>query len=100
MKEIEGSYALVILTDNKLIGVRDVNGIRPLCIGKRDDSYFLASESCAFDVAGAELIRDVEAGEIVEGLKRSVGLDLICAGCFDGNYSSEKIKEQVYNYEI
>ncbi|AIS51768.1 amidophosphoribosyltransferase PurF [Thermoanaerobacter kivui] len=65
IKQIRGSYALVILTDNKLIGIRDVNGIRPLCIGKKDDTYFLSSESCALDVIGAELIRDVEAGEIV-----------------------------------
>jgi amidophosphoribosyltransferase len=65
IKQIKGSYALVILTDNKLIGIRDVNSIRPLCIGKKDDTYFLSSESCAFDVIGAELIRDVEAGEIV-----------------------------------
>lgn len=65
MRQIKGSYALVILTDHKLIGVRDVNSIRPLCIGKKGDTYFLASESCAFDVIGAKLIRDVEAGEIV-----------------------------------
>lgn len=55
----------MILAANKLIGIRDVNSIRPLCIGKKDDTYFLSSESCAFDVIGAELIRDVEAGEIV-----------------------------------
>ncbi|MDI3529989.1 MAG: amidophosphoribosyltransferase, partial [Thermoanaerobacter sp.] len=65
IKQIKGSYALVILAANKLIGIRDVNSIRPLCIGKKDDTYFLSSESCAFDVIGAELIRDVEAGEIV-----------------------------------
>jgi amidophosphoribosyltransferase len=73
MKIIKGSYSLVLLMDNKLIGVRDLNGIRPLCLGKKEDTWYLASESCALDVIGAELIRDVEPGEIViideEGLK-------------------------------
>ncbi|MDD3243747.1 MAG: amidophosphoribosyltransferase, partial [Eubacteriales bacterium] len=61
-----GSYALVIMTKDKLIGVRDPLGIRPLVLGKTDDgAYVLASESCAFDAVGAELIRDVHPGEIV-----------------------------------
>jgi amidophosphoribosyltransferase len=70
---VKGSYAIVMLTENKLIGVRDPNGIRPLCIGKLNDSYILCSESCALDAVGAELIRDVKPGEIViideKGLK-------------------------------
>lgn len=65
VKEIKGSYALVILTPKKLIGIRDPYGIRPLCIGKLENSYVLASESCAFDAIGAEFIRDVNPGEIV-----------------------------------
>lgn len=65
IQAIKGSYAIVILTENKLIGVRDPNGIRPLCIGKMNDSYILSSESCALDSVGAEFIRDVEPGEIV-----------------------------------
>ncbi len=65
MKEIKGSYALVILTPKKLIGIRDPFGIRPLCIGKIDDSYVLASETCALDAVGAQYLRDVEPGEIV-----------------------------------
>ncbi|WP_010294457.1 amidophosphoribosyltransferase [Clostridium senegalense] len=73
MQAIKGSFAITILTENELIGVRDPYGIRPLCIGKIKDSYVLASESCALDATGAEFIRDVEAGEIVvidkEGLK-------------------------------
>lgn len=64
-KIIKGSYALVITYDDKLVGVRDPLGIRPLCIGKIDGGYVLASESCAFSVMGAEFIRDVEAGEMV-----------------------------------
>ncbi len=65
MKEVQGSYALVILTPNKLLGIRDPLGIRPLCIGKIDDSYVMASETCALDAVQAEYIRDVEPGEIV-----------------------------------
>ena len=65
VQAIKGSYAIVILTNNKLIGVRDPHGIRPLCIGKLDDSYILCSESCALDAVGAELVRDVDPGEIV-----------------------------------
>lgn len=65
MKDIKGSYALVIVTPKRLIGIRDPHGIRPLCLGKLDNSYLLASESCAFDAVGAEFIRDVIPGEIV-----------------------------------
>jgi amidophosphoribosyltransferase len=65
MEDIRGSYSLVVMTENKLIGVRDPYGVRPLCIGKVGDSYVLASESCALDTVGAEMVRDVEAGEIV-----------------------------------
>lgn len=65
IQAVKGSYAIVILTENKLIGVRDQNGIRPLCIGKLNDSYILCSESCALDSIGAELVRDVRPGEIV-----------------------------------
>lgn len=65
MQAIKGSYAIVILTEDKLIGVRDPNGIRPMCIGKIGEDYILSSESCALDSVGAELIRDVEPGEIV-----------------------------------
>jgi len=70
---IKGAYSLAILTPKKLIGARDPLGMRPLCIGKKEDSYILASESTAFNAVGATLIRDVEPGEIViisdEGIK-------------------------------
>ncbi len=65
LNEIEGAYCLVILTDDKLIGVRDPNGFRPLCLGKKDGAFCLASESCAFDINGAEYIRDIEPGEVI-----------------------------------
>ena len=63
--QIQGGYALVMLTQNVLIGVRDPFGIRPLVIGKLKDSYIFASETCALDIIGAKFIRDVENGEIV-----------------------------------
>ena len=63
--QIQGGYALVILTQNILIGVRDPYGIRPLVIGKIKNSYVFASETCALDIIGAKYVRDVENGEIV-----------------------------------
>jgi len=63
--KIQGGYALTILTNKKLIGVRDPFGIRPLVIGKLNKSYVLASETCALDIIGAKFIREVENGEIV-----------------------------------
>ena len=63
--QIEGAYALVTLTNKKLIGVRDPLGIRPLVIGELDGYYILASETCAFDIIGATFVREVENGEMV-----------------------------------
>ncbi|MDO4167027.1 MAG: amidophosphoribosyltransferase [Eubacteriales bacterium] len=65
MGRIKGAYSLVVASPRKLIGARDPFGFRPLCIGKRDNAYFLSSESCALDTVGAEFVRDVEPGEIV-----------------------------------
>jgi amidophosphoribosyltransferase len=62
---IQGGYALVMMTQNILIGVRDPYGIRPLVIGKLKNSYVFASETCAFDIIGAKFVRDVENGEVV-----------------------------------
>lgn len=65
MKKIKGAYSLVVMSPRKLIGARDPQGFKPLCIGKRDNAYILASESCALDTIGAEFVRDVLPGEIV-----------------------------------
>ena len=62
---IKGAFALTMTMGNMLIGIRDPYGIRPLVLGKTDDNYILASESCALDVLGAELIRDINPGEMV-----------------------------------
>jgi len=63
--KIQGGYALTVLINKKLIGIRDPFGIRPLVIGKLNKSYVLASETCAFDIIGAKYIREVENGEII-----------------------------------
>ena len=65
LMQIEGAYALVCLIDNKMIGVRDPLGIRPLVLGKLDNAYILASETCAFDIIGADYVRDIQPGEMV-----------------------------------
>ncbi len=65
MKKICGAYSLVVASPRKLIGARDPHGFHPLCIGKRDNAYILASETCALDTIGAAFVRDVEPGEIV-----------------------------------
>ncbi|PWB93700.1 MULTISPECIES: amidophosphoribosyltransferase [Methylosinus] len=73
LRSIEGAYALVVLSNKKLIGARDPLGIRPLVIGELDGKYILASETCALDIIGARFVRDVENGEVVviseEGLE-------------------------------
>ena len=65
LNSINGAYSLLLMTIDKLIGVRDPFGIRPLVLGKYKNSYVLSSESCGLDIIGAELIRDVEPGEII-----------------------------------
>jgi amidophosphoribosyltransferase len=73
IRQVEGSYALVCLTNDMMIGVRDPIGIRPLVIGRLGTSYVLASETCALDMVGAEFLREVDNGEVVvitdEGLE-------------------------------
>ena len=77
MEVLRGSYALVIMIDDMVIGVRDPKGIRPLALGKIENAFVFASESCAFDTIGAEFVRDLRPGEIVvvdkKGLKSYQG---------------------------
>lgn len=75
MKRIKGAYSLVIASPRKLIGARDPFGFRPLVLGKRDNSYVIASETCALDAIDAEFIRDVEPGEIVTITREGVTSD-------------------------
>ncbi len=65
VRELQGAFSLVILTEQALIGVRDPHGFRPLCLGKVDRAWVLASETCALDLIGAEFVREVEPGEII-----------------------------------
>ena len=65
LRTIEGAYALVSLTNKKLIGARDPLGIRPLVLGELDGSPILASETCALDIIGAKYVRDIEPGEVI-----------------------------------
>lgn len=65
LSQIKGAYSLLFITENQIIGVRDPNGFRPLCIGTLDGAHLLSSETCALDLVGAEFMREVEPGEIV-----------------------------------
>jgi amidophosphoribosyltransferase len=89
IQAVKGSYAIVMLTENKLIGVRDPNGIRPLCIGKLNENYILCSESCALDAVGAEFVRDVRPGEIV----------IIDENGLQSIHFSEKAKNEMCSFE-
>ncbi|MDP7530547.1 MAG: amidophosphoribosyltransferase [Candidatus Scalindua sp.] len=76
LNHLKGAFALLFLTKDEMVGVRDRNGFRPLSIGKLKNSYVLSSETCAFDQIGAEFVRDVEPGEVVyinkDGLKSEI----------------------------
>lgn len=74
-QKIRGAYGLVVMSPRKLIGIRDPYGLRPLCLGKRGNSYVLASESCALSAVGAEFIRDIEPGEMVSITRDGVKSD-------------------------
>lgn len=65
LQQLKGAYSLVAMTKQKLIGVRDPHGVRPLVLGRIDNSWILTSETCALDIIGAEFVRDVDPGEIV-----------------------------------
>src|SRR5580704_13524828 len=65
LHQVEGAYSLVAMTKDMIIGVRDPNGVRPLVLGKFENAYVLASETCALDIIDAEFIRDIEPGEVV-----------------------------------
>ena len=73
LEELKGAYSLIIFTPEGIYAVKDPNGFRPLCLGKLNDGYIVASESCVFDLVGAEYLREIEEGEILfigkDGLK-------------------------------
>ena len=65
LRRLEGAFSIVLMGENEIIGFRDPHGFRPLCLGKLDGGYVLASESCAFDLIHAEFIRELEPGEVL-----------------------------------
>ncbi len=90
MKRLKGAYSLVIMSPRKLIGARDPFGFRPLCIGKRENAYVLASESAALDAVDAEFIRDVLPGEVVTINENGIHSDMSMA--------QEKISKCIFEY--
>ena len=77
MGRIEGAYSTVVMTKDRVVAFRDPAGLRPLSLGMLGDRYCVASESCAFDIIGAEFLRDVQPGEIVsltrDGVRTRMG---------------------------
>src|SRR5438874_3914446 len=65
LRQVEGAYSLVALSQNEVIGLRDPLGVRPLVLGRPGDAWILTSETCALDIIGADFVRDVDPGEIV-----------------------------------
>jgi len=65
LSKIQGAFSLIIMTKDRLFGIKDPNGIRPLCVGKLENSYVFASETCALDIVGATFVREISNGEIV-----------------------------------
>ena len=65
LSQVRGAFSIVLQTDDGIIAVRDPHGFRPLCLGRLGDTYLVASETCAFDLLGAEVVREIEPGELV-----------------------------------
>ncbi|VAX27490.1 Amidophosphoribosyltransferase [hydrothermal vent metagenome] len=65
LKQVKGAFSLLLMTENEMVAARDPNGFRPLCLGKLDSSYIVASESCVFDLVEGEFIREIEPGELL-----------------------------------
>ncbi len=95
MGRLKGAYSLVVMSPRKLIGARDPFGFRPLCIGKRDNTYFLASESCALDTVGAEFVRDVLPGEVVT-ISPEKGIESDMSHCLPSSEHARCVFEYIY----
>ncbi len=105
LQVLKGAYSLVMITKDQVFAVRDPRGWRPLCLGKRDDAYFVASETCALDLIGVEYVREIEPGEILvidsQG-DRSVWLDektRRCACIFEHVYFSRP-DSKIFNENV
>ena len=75
-RQLKGGFALLVMSPRKLIALRDPLGLKPLCLGKLDDSYVVASESCAFSSIGAKFIRDIRPGELITITEKGLSSDL------------------------
>ena len=95
MHKIKGAYSLVIMSPRKLIGARDPYGFKPLVIGRRENTYVLASETCALDTIGATFIRDVEPGEIVT-ISPEYGIKSDKSLCIEHDKQARCIFEFIY----
>lgn len=95
MKKIQGAYSLIVMSPRKLIGARDPFGFKPLCIGKRDNAYILASETCALDTVGATFVRDVLPGEIVT-ISPEKGIESDLSMCLPKEQEARCIFEYIY----
>lgn len=95
MHKIKGAYSLIVMSPRKLIGARDPYGFKPLCIGRRDHAYILASETCALDTIGAEFVRDVEPGEIVT-ISPDKGIESDRSMCLPEKQQGRCIFEYIY----
>lgn len=95
MSKIKGAYSLVIMSPRKLIGARDPFGFRPLCIGKRNSTYYLSSETCALDTIGAEFVRDVLPGEIVT-ISPDGGIESDTTHCIQIEKQARCVFEYIY----
>ncbi len=93
--KIKGAYSLVVMSPRKLIAARDPQGFRPLCIGKRDNAYVVASESCALDTIGASFIRDVEPGEIIT-ISPEFGIKSDKSRCISTDKQGRCVFEYIY----
>ncbi len=80
MPRLEGAFSTVVLTRDEIVAFRDPHGLRPLAIGQLEDRYCVASESCAFDIIGAELVREVEPGELVTLDQHGLGSAMVVEG--------------------
>ena len=72
MPQLEGAYSTVVMTKRAVVAFRDPHGVRPLSLGQLDDQYCVASESCAFDIIGAKLLREVQPGELISIGERGI----------------------------
>lgn len=94
-KKIKGAYSLVVMSPRKLIAARDPFGFKPLCIGKRDNAYIVASETCALETIGAEFVRDVLPGEVVT-ISPEGGISSDMSMCLPDRQQGRCIFEYIY----